>query len=102
MSIYMIIDLEATDSEIYAEYVEKVPPMIEKFGGRYIVRGGKVTPVDGEWYPERIIVLEFPAMENVTTWLTSKEHMPLGDLRRKSTISRAILVEGCQVDGRET
>jgi uncharacterized protein (DUF1330 family) len=99
MSIYMIIDLEVTDSEIFAKYVEKIPAMIEKFGGRYLVRGGKVTTVDGEWYPERIIVLEFPAMENVTKWLTSKEHMPLGDLRRRCTVSRAILVEGCQEDG---
>ena len=99
MSIYMIIDIEVTDSEMFAEYVEKVPKIIEKFGGRYHVRGGKISPVAGEWYPERIIVLEFPAMENVTNWLTSKEHMPLGDLRRKCTVSRAIFVEGCQEDG---
>lgn len=101
MSTYMIIDLEVTDPDKFAEYLEKIPAMIEKFGGRYLARGGKVTPIDGDWYPDRIIVLEFPAMENVTKWLTSRENMPLGDLRRKSTVSRAILVEGCQPEGRE-
>lgn len=101
MSIYMIIDIEVTDPDTYAEYLEKIPAMIEKFGGRYLARGGKVTPIDGDWYPDRIIVLEFPAMENVTKWLTSRENMPLGDVRRKSSLSRVILVEGCQPDGLE-
>jgi uncharacterized protein (DUF1330 family) len=62
------------------------------------VRGGKVTPITSEWNPERIIVLEFPTTEHITRWLMSKEHMPLAELRRESTNSKAIIVEGCEPD----
>ena len=98
MSIYMIIDIEITDPETYAEYVKRIPPIIEKFGGRYLTRGGKVTPLAGDWNPGRIILLEFPSFEHVKNWLMSKEHMPLAEIRRKSTTARAILVEGCSPD----
>ena len=94
MPVYMIIELEVTDPELYAEYVEKVPPVIEKFGGRYLVRGGKVTPITDDWSPERIIVIEFPSFEHIKNWLISPEHAPLAEIRQRSTIAKAIIVEG--------
>lgn len=99
MSIYMIIDLEITDPEVYAEYVEKVPAVIKKYGGKYVIRGGKITPLAGDWNPERIVVLEFPSQEHVNKWALSPEQMPLAELRRKSTNARTIMVEGCSPDG---
>lgn len=98
MSVYMIIDIEVTDPDMYADYVANIPPVIEKFGGRYLARGGKVTPLSSNWAPERIIILEFPSSEHITRWLMSKEHMPLADLRRESTNAKAIIVEGCSPD----
>ena len=58
MSAYMIIDIEVIDPEMYADYVANVPPIIKKFGGRYLARGGKITPLASDWNPERIIILE--------------------------------------------
>ena len=49
MSVYMIVEIEVVDRETYAEYMEKVPATVEKYGGRYIVRGGVVTPLTGGW-----------------------------------------------------
>jgi len=99
MSVYLIIDLEVTDPEGYAEYVEKVPAVIKKYGGKYVIRGGKITPLAGDWNPERIVVLEFPSQEHVNKWALSPEQMPLAELRRKSTNARTIMVEGCPPDG---
>ena len=78
MSVYMIIDVEVTDSDTYAEYVERVHSVVEKFGGRYLVRGGDVRVLAGDWHPERVVLLEFPSAEHLQRWLTSPEYAPLG------------------------
>ena len=94
MSVYMIIDVEITDSDTYAEYVEKVPAVVEQFGGRYIARSSDVTVLFGDWRPERIIILEFPSINHIRQWLASPEYAPLATLREKSTRTRAVVVEG--------
>lgn len=99
MSVYMIVDLEVIDQDGYAEYIEKVPALVKKFGGRYLARGGKVTTLAGDWNPETIVLLEFPSSEHITRWLMSKEQIPLDEIRRKTANTRSILVEGCVPDG---
>lgn len=94
MSVYMIIEIEVIDADTYAEYMEKVPATVEKYGGRYIVRGGAVTPLTGGWRPERIIVLEFPSAEQMQRWNFSPEYLELAPLRSRSAKTRAIAVEG--------
>ncbi len=96
MSTYLIVEIEVLDAEAYAEYVERVPATVERFGGRYVVRGGPVTPVAGDWRPERIIILEFPTKDRLTEWLCSPEYMALAPIRSRATRSRAIVVEGVQ------
>jgi len=63
-------------------------------GVRYLVRGGKVTPLGSEWHPERMINLEFPAAENVRQWLASAEYQEIAPLREQGAATRAVLVEG--------
>lgn len=98
MSVYMIIEVEVVDEDIYAEYMEKVPATVEKYGGRYIVRGGAVTPLTGGWHPERIIVLEFPSTEQMQRWNFSPEYLELAPLRIRSAKTKAIAVEGCSTE----
>ncbi len=74
--------------------MEKVPATVRKYGGRYVVRGGAVTPLTGDWRPERIIVLEFPTAEQMQRWNVSPEYLELAPLRVRSTKTRAIAVEG--------
>ncbi len=95
MSVYMILDVvEVIDKEAYAQYREKVPPIVEKFGGRYLVRGGEIKAVIGDWKPGRIIVLEFPSHEHIQKWFNSPEYAPLAAIREKATKARGIIVEG--------
>ena len=90
----MIIDVQVLDRDTYKEYVGKARPLVEKFGGRYLARGGGVKAVSGDWHPERIILLGFPSLEYLRQWLASPEYAPLATLREKFTRTRAIVVEG--------
>jgi uncharacterized protein (DUF1330 family) len=90
----MIIETEVNDEREYAEYVERVRAVVEKHGGQYLVRGGKVTPLSGDWNPERIIVIRFEAMEHVQRCFGSPEYSELAPRREKSAVSRAIVVDG--------
>lgn len=94
MPVYMIVEIAVLDQTTYAEYVRKVPATVAKYGGRYLVRGGHVTPLTGDWSPERIIVLEFPTAERMRQWNSSPEYLELAPLRTRATRTRAIVVEG--------
>ena len=94
MAVYMILSVEVTDSEAYEEYKSKVPALVKKFGGRYLVRGGKALAVIGDWSPGRILVLEFPSHEQLQAWLGSPEYAPLAAIRAKATKAKGIVVDG--------
>lgn len=98
MPVYVIIDIAVTDQGLYEEYVGRVPAVVEQYGGRYLVRGGEVVALAGDWHPERIVVLEFESSEQAQEYLTSPEYLALGPLREKCTASRAIIVQGYEYD----
>lgn len=94
MSVYMIAEIEAQDGELYSEYADKVPEIIRKYGGRYLIRGGEVTALSGNWNPERVILVEFDTVEQWRRCFASPEYVKLAPLRERSTISRAIVLDG--------
>jgi len=59
MSVYLAADIEVVDGEAYAEYVERLPEVIHKYGSRYLVQGGSVAALSGDWGSERIILVGF-------------------------------------------
>jgi uncharacterized protein (DUF1330 family) len=97
MSVYFIVEIETKNDnkDAYARYIVKVRSIVEKYKGRYLSRGGKITPVFGSWKPERIIIIEFPSAGDVRRWLNSSEYKKITVLRESSTITKAIMVEGC-------
>ena len=94
MSAYIVVDIEITDSEKFENYRQLVPGTIAKYGGRYIVRGGKVETLEGSWSPKRFVVLEFPSVEQAKAWYGSTEYAGPKALRQSCTGSNIILVEG--------
>lgn len=98
MSVYVIIDIAVVDQGLYEEYVARVPAVVEQYGGRYLVRGGEVVALAGDWQPERIVVLEFESSDQAQEYLTSPEYLALVPLRQKSITSRAIIVPGYEYD----
>jgi len=94
MSAYLVVDLEIKDGPALEKYVAEVPAMIARYGGRYLVRGGKFELLEGDRKPKRLVVLEFPTMAALKRWYESEEYRPYLEVRRKAADSNAFAVEG--------
>lgn len=94
MSAYVIAEVEITDPGRFEEYRRLVPPTIEAFGGRYVVRGGAIDGREGGWQPKRIVVIEFDDVERAKAWHDSDLYAPARALREASANTRMIVVEG--------
>ena len=94
MPAYIVSEVEVFDEEKFAVYRQLVPPTIAAHGGRYLVRGGALETLEGEWQPKRIVILEFPSAAQAKTWLDSDEYEDVKALRHASARTRMIVVEG--------
>jgi uncharacterized protein (DUF1330 family) len=94
MAAYVVVDIEVTDPVAFEEYRKGVPATIAKYGGRYVVRGGKAETLEGGWDPKRLVILEFPSTEAVKRWYFSEEYKPLLAQRLKASKGSLVLVEG--------
>lgn len=95
MSVYMIVEVkDVTDKKRYGEYIQKVPQTVAKFGGKYLVRGGRAKSVSGERDPGRIIIVEFESMDKFNAWWSCPEYRALAPLREGSAKTDAVVVEG--------
>jgi uncharacterized protein (DUF1330 family) len=94
MAAYIIVDVAIGDPVVYAEYRKLTPASIAAYGGRFVVRGGEVEGLEGDWTPGRIVVLEFENVARAKAWWSSPEYAPAKALRQKSAKTRMILVEG--------
>jgi uncharacterized protein (DUF1330 family) len=94
MAAYVIVDVQIHDPEVYAEYRSLTPASIAAFGGRFIVRGGAVETLEGDWVPGRVVVLEFESAARAREWWSSAQYAPAKALRHQSATTRMILVEG--------
>ena len=95
MTSYLIIDLQITDLEGFLEYVRRIPDMIARHQGRYLVEGVLPEVVEGELLAEqRSVVLQFPSRECVDAFLKERAASDLHDIWAATTSSRILLVEG--------
>jgi uncharacterized protein (DUF1330 family) len=94
MAAYFIVDVEVTDPAGFEEYRQLVPATIAQYGGRYLVRGGAAEQLEGDWQPRRVVVLEFPSLEQAKRWYDCEEYRGLKALRFKTAKTNLILVEG--------
>jgi len=94
VAAYIIADVEITDPVRYAEYIKVVPETIARYGGRFVVRGGRAETLEGSWSPRRIVVLEFPTFERAKEWWASDEYRAPKTLRQSASISSLIVVQG--------
>jgi uncharacterized protein (DUF1330 family) len=94
MPAYLIADTHVTDQDTYDEYKRQVPPLIAKFGGRFLVRGGVHEVLEGTWQPERLVIIEFPDMVALKAWYNSPEYAPLLALRQPAATDHLVAVPG--------
>jgi uncharacterized protein (DUF1330 family) len=96
MPAYLILDIHVIDSEEYAAYRERAPATLEAYGGRYLVRGGEHEVVEGDWDPERVVVVEFPSVERAREWYRSPEYQEIVEMRTRAAPSKVVLVQGVE------
>lgn len=94
MSAYIHGSIEVTDPEAYEEYRRQVPAVIAAYGGRYLVRGGAVTVLEGGGAPQRQVILEFPDMASLKAFYHSPEYARLIPIRQRASEGQLIAIEG--------
>jgi uncharacterized protein (DUF1330 family) len=93
VSAYVLVEIEVTDPEAYAEYGKLAFPNVERHGGRFLVRGGATEMLEGDWAP-RIVLLEFESLDAIQRWYHSDDYQAILPMRLNSTKSRLIAVDG--------
>jgi uncharacterized protein (DUF1330 family) len=95
MNAYLILDLTIHDLENFRQYIQQIPAFIQRHGGRYLVQGEPPTVMEGDWQPQRVVVIEFPARQDAQAFLQDPDAQSLFALRHNTTTSNLILVGGC-------
>jgi len=94
VSVYSISSITVKDWDTYREYMNHVPAIIEKYGGRYLVRGGDIISDDTSWQPQRVVILEFPDLAQMKAFRDSDEYKPVAELRHKAADTEGFVVTG--------
>ncbi|MGB0572483.1 MAG: DUF1330 domain-containing protein [Alphaproteobacteria bacterium] len=94
MTAYLFATVELHDADGYEAYKTTAPAVIEKHGGRYIVRGGDNEVVEGTWPAGRIVVLEFPDFASANAFVDDPEYAPIAAIRHTTATSHIWIVEG--------
>ena len=94
MVAYVVVDAEILDPAKYEEYRKIAPQAIAKYGGRYLARGGQTAILEGDWRPNRIVVLEFPSIEAARNFYTSVEYTAARRARAGAAKMNMIVVDG--------
>ncbi len=94
MAAYLIVQVNVNDPKRYENYKKMVPPSLEPYGGRFLVRGGKVENLEGSWNPARLVVIEFDSVERAKAWWGSNEYAEAKALRQATADTEMVVVQG--------
>jgi len=97
MPAYVIAHVKVKDPVRYEDYKRGAEASIRQYGGKYIARGGKVDVLEGEWKPERLVLLEFPSAAAVRRWFDSLEYQASAAIRHATADSELVMLEGLDV-----
>lgn len=101
--VFVVLDITVNDTIMYEQYRIKIEPIIKKYGGKYLVRSGgmafdkdpdkKVIPGEGNWNPNRLIIVEWNSMEELQKFSSSEEYLKVAELRKKSALTKSVIVK---------
>jgi uncharacterized protein (DUF1330 family) len=95
MKAYLVLDLTVRDFGGFKKYIAEIPAFIAKHSGKCIVQGVEPTIIEGDWKPDRLVIIEFPEREKAETFLSDPETQDLFRIRHATTTSKLVLVDGC-------
>ncbi len=94
MAAYVVVDVERTDLERAARYSEMSGPSVERHGGRFLARGGALDVLEGDWEPERLVVIEFASTDAARAWFDSDDYREARAVREGAGNWRMVVVNG--------
>lgn len=94
MAAYIILNVDVKDPEKYQRYTARSPGLIEKFGGRFIVRAGQHELLEGSLPLARVVVVEFADMDTARNFYHSPEYQEILKIRQAASESQVFLVDG--------
>ena len=92
------VEITVKDPEMYKQYMALAPESIAKYKGKYLVRGGTYEALEGDWNPQRFVILEFPTAQAARDWWHSPEYSKARAIRQKCADARMLLVDGPSFD----
>jgi uncharacterized protein (DUF1330 family) len=94
MPAYLVAQLEVQDKDMYQRYRDQVTPLVDRFGGRFLVRGGRLEVREGDWPLKRLVVIEFQSPEAARHFYDSPEYQRILPLRTGASRGTLAIVEG--------
>lgn len=94
MPAYVLVEINIYDKDAYEEYKLLTPGSIASYDGKFIVRGGRSESLEGDWQPQRLVVLEFPTLERAKEWWSSPEYAPAKHIRQHAAHTKMLVIEG--------
>ncbi|MFA6310801.1 MAG: DUF1330 domain-containing protein [Sterolibacterium sp.] len=94
MSAYLVVDAQVKDTQQFLKYRELAQVAVAQYGGRYLVRGGAYTILEGDWQPGRLVIVEFPTTEQARLFYDSPEYLAARAARAEAADFDLLLVEG--------
>tara|TARA_Y100000590_G_scaffold468946_1_gene653988 strand:+ start:2194 stop:2481 length:288 start_codon:yes stop_codon:yes gene_type:complete len=94
MSAYVIAQVNIINKEPYKEYLKRTTPLVNKYEGEFIVRGGKFENVYGNWNYSRNVIIKFPSYNKAMKWYKSDDYRPVKKIREDNSECNVIIIEG--------
>ena len=94
MACYVVADVNITNPEQIAEFIEVTPATVRQYGGKYLIRGGSFEVAQGDWTPSRLVEIEFAGMDQAWAWFDSPEFERPRQIQARSGNSNFVFVEG--------
>ncbi|UCE93312.1 MAG: DUF1330 domain-containing protein [Flavobacteriaceae bacterium] len=94
MAAFVLVEIDIHDMELYQSYTLLTPATIAAYDGKFVVRGGEVSLLEGDWNPERIVLLEFPSVEKANEWWHSESYEKARKIRQKAATTKMIVLKG--------
>jgi uncharacterized protein (DUF1330 family) len=91
---YVILELEIFDKNYLEKYKKLAPETIKNHDGKIIVRGGEQTVIEGNWNPERVVIIEFPSVKKAKEWYHSDAYQEASLFRHKASKTKILILEG--------
>jgi uncharacterized protein (DUF1330 family) len=94
MPAYVIVEIEIHEPIEYEEYKKLTPSSIAAYEGKFVVRGAQTESLEGDWKPQRLVVLEFPSVARAKEWWSSEEYAFPKSIRQRTAKTKMLVVEG--------